>query len=59
MQMPKNYRIAAASALLLVTASTLLLEHLHLISSDWTVAIVSLSTLSVCAIAAYLEYRSV
>jgi hypothetical protein len=58
MQMPKRFRIAAASALLLVTAMNLLLEHLHLIGSDWLVGIASLSTLSVCALASCFEYRS-
>jgi hypothetical protein len=58
MQMPKKYRIAAASALFLATALTLLLEHLHLISWYWSRGIEIFATLSVCALAAYFEYRS-
>lgn len=36
MQMPKKFRVAAASGLLLVTATALLLEHLRLISWEWS-----------------------
>jgi hypothetical protein len=58
MQMPKKFRIAAASVLLLVTVVTLLLEHLHLISRNWSRGTEIFAVLTVCAIAAYFEYRS-
>jgi len=50
--------IAAASVLLLVASATILLEHLQLISRDWSLGTVLFLTLSVCALAAYFEYRS-
>ena len=49
MQMPKKFRIAAASVLLLVTALTLLLEHLDIISSDWSRGTEIFTLLAVCA----------
>lgn len=58
MQMPKKFRVAAASGLLLVTAIALLFEHLHLISGEWSQGMVLFSTLAVAAVAAYFEYRS-
>ena len=58
MQMPKKFRIAAASVLLLVTALTLMLEHLHIISSDWSRGTEIFTLLAVCALTAYFEYRS-
>jgi hypothetical protein len=58
MQMPKKFRVAAASGLLLVTATALLLEHLRLINWEWSQGMVLFSTLAAGAVAAYFEYRS-
>jgi len=56
--MPKKFRIVAASVLLLVAAATFLLEHLHILSGNWSRGIVISAVLTICVIAARFECRS-